>query len=142
MLEIGTFLSRLDNRGSGNCNFLRTVSIIRTDTPEVPQRVQSEKYLRSRMNSNRVSRRHFFYGSLLAGVVPAGGFGSTPSLKGLGFKTVLDKLNIAGIGVGGRGGADLVPMAVSENIVALCDVNEVYAAKTFQRYPNIRKGWS
>ena len=90
------------------------------------------------MSTNLVSRRHFFYGSLLAGAVPAGGFGSTPSLKAMGFKTVLDKLNIAGVGVGGRGGADLAPMAVSENIVALCDVNEVYAAKTFQRYPKAK----
>jgi hypothetical protein len=90
------------------------------------------------MGNHHVSRRHFFYGSLLAGAVPAGGFGSTPSLKGLGFKTVLNKLNIAGIGVGSRGGQDLVPMAVSENIVALCDVNEVYAAHTFNRYPKAK----
>ncbi len=91
------------------------------------------------MSSRGISRRYFFFGSLLAGAVPAGGFGSTPSLKGLGFKSVLDKLNIAGIGVGSRGGADLVPMAVSENIVALCDVNDEYAAKTFARYPKAKK---
>jgi len=91
------------------------------------------------MNHCGVSRRHFFYGSLLAGAVPAGGFGSTPSLKALGYKTVLDKLNIAGIGIGVRGPADLAPMAVSENIVALCDVNETYAAKTFAAYPKARK---
>jgi hypothetical protein len=76
---------------------------------------------------------------LLAGAVPAGGFGSTPSLKALGYKTVLDKLNIASVGVGGRGAADLAPMAVSENIVALCDVHDTYAAKTFEKYPKARK---
>ncbi len=91
------------------------------------------------MNNGGVSRRYFFFGSLLAGAVPAAGFGSTPSLKALGFKTVLDKLNIAGVGVGGRGAADLAPMAVSENIVALCDVHETYAAKTFDRYPKATK---
>ena len=91
------------------------------------------------MSDHRFSRRYFFYGSLLAGAVPAGGFGSTPSLKALGFKTVLDKLNIAGIGVGGRGAQDLVPMAVSENIVALCDVNDVYSAKTFATYPKAKR---
>ncbi len=91
------------------------------------------------MDNNRFSRRYFFYGSLLAGAVPAGGFGSTPSLKAMGFKSVLDKLNIAGIGVGSRGGADLVPMSVSENIVTLCDVNYTYAAKTFDRYPKATK---
>ncbi|MCX5768920.1 MAG: Gfo/Idh/MocA family oxidoreductase [Candidatus Hydrogenedentes bacterium] len=91
------------------------------------------------MNNGGVSRRYFFFGSLLAGAVPAGGFGSTPSLKALGYKTVLDKLNIAGVGVGGRGAADLAPMAVSENIVALCDVHETYAAKTFAKYPKATK---
>ena len=28
-----------------------------------------------------ISRRHFFFGTLLAGVVPRAGFGSVPSLK-------------------------------------------------------------
>jgi predicted dehydrogenase len=45
-----------------------------------------------------------------------------------------DKLNIAGIGVGGQGAADLSQME-SENIVALCDVDHEYAAHTFRRYP-------
>ena len=49
------------------------------------------------MAFDRISRRHFFYGSLLAGAVPAGGFGSTPSLKGLGYKSPNEKLNIASI---------------------------------------------
>ena len=38
------------------------------------------------MANEGVSRRHFFYGALLAGAVPAGGFGSTPSLKKLGLQ--------------------------------------------------------
>jgi hypothetical protein len=82
----------------------------------------------------RFSRRYFFYGSLLAGAIPKGGFGSTLSLKAAGFKSVLDKLNVAGIGIGGRGGQDIATVATSENIVALCDVNDEYAARTFQRY--------
>jgi hypothetical protein len=85
------------------------------------------------------SRRYFFFGTLLAGAIPAGGFGSVPSLPRLGFKSVLDKLNIAGIGVGNRGATDLAAMAASENIVALCDVNEPYAAKTFATYEKARK---
>jgi predicted dehydrogenase len=48
-----------------------------------------------------------------------------------------EKLNIAGIGVGGRGAAD-VDGAASENIVALCDVDEKHAAQTFQRYPQAK----
>jgi predicted dehydrogenase len=46
-----------------------------------------------------------------------------------------EKLNVAGIGIGGRGAAD-VNGAASENIVALCDVDERRAAATFKRYPN------
>ena len=54
------------------------------------------------MSENRFSRRHFFYGSLLAGAVPAGGFGSAPSLVKLGYKSPNEKLNLAGIGAGGQ----------------------------------------
>ncbi len=49
-----------------------------------------------------------------------------------------NKLNIAGIGVGGRGAAD-VNGAASENIVALCDVDEKQAAQTFERYPEAKR---
>ena len=49
-----------------------------------------------------------------------------------------EKLNIAGIGVGGRGAAD-VNGAASQNIVALCDVDEKRAAETFKRYPNAKQ---
>jgi hypothetical protein len=85
------------------------------------------------MSQNGVSRRHFFYGALLAGAVPAGGFGSVVSLKALGYKAYSEKLNIAGVGVGGRGADDLGGCA-SENIVALCDVDSRQAAPTFKRY--------
>lgn len=49
-----------------------------------------------------------------------------------------DKLNIAGIGVGGMGRRNLSNMA-TENIVALCDVDWRYAAKTFGDYPDARR---
>jgi predicted dehydrogenase len=45
-----------------------------------------------------------------------------------------DKLDVAGIGVGGMGGANLRALD-TENIVALCDVDPQYAAATIQRYP-------
>jgi len=48
------------------------------------------------------------------------------------------KLNIAGIGVGGRGG-DVLKGVESQNIVALCDVDWRRAAGAFKRYPNARK---
>src|SRR5690606_16860802 len=49
-----------------------------------------------------------------------------------------DKLNIAGIGVGGMGRRNLANMA-TENIVALCDVDWRYAAKTFDDYPHAHR---
>jgi predicted dehydrogenase len=85
------------------------------------------------MSNARVSRRYFFFGSLFAGAAPAAGFGSVSSLKSLGFKPYNEKLNIAAIGCGGRGAQNLRGCE-SENIVALCDVDEVRAAETFQRY--------
>ena len=90
------------------------------------------------MNETRFSRRYFFYGTLLAGAVPAGGFGQT-SLSALGYKSYNQKLNIAGIGVGTRGPAILQGAAASENIVALCDVDDVRAARGFQEYPKATK---
>lgn len=81
-----------------------------------------------------VSRRHFFFGPLLAGAVPAAGFGSVPSLKALGYKPYYDKLNVAAIGCGGQGGAIMNQAAATENIVALCDVDESRAAANLKRY--------
>ncbi|HUV64871.1 MAG TPA: Gfo/Idh/MocA family oxidoreductase, partial [Sedimentisphaerales bacterium] len=49
-----------------------------------------------------------------------------------------EKLNIAGIGVGGRGAADIDGVA-GENIVALCDVDHTHAAKTFERFPDAKR---
>ncbi len=49
-----------------------------------------------------------------------------------------EKVNIAGIGIGGQGGSDLNSLS-SQNIVALCDVDFRHASRTFKRYPNARK---
>jgi len=49
-----------------------------------------------------------------------------------------EKLNIAGIGIAGRGGDDVRGVA-SENLVALCDVDDAHAAKTFQQFPNAKR---
>jgi hypothetical protein len=86
-----------------------------------------------------LSRRHFFYGSLLAGALPAAGFGSTPSLKSAGYKSPNEKLNLAAIGSGGQGASNLSAAAPTENIVALCDVDDRRAATTFKRFENAPK---
>ena len=87
---------------------------------------------------NGVSRRHFLVGSILAGAVPAGGFGSVPSLKALGYKSPNEKLNIAAIGAGGR------PLSVTrncepENIVALADVDWERGKEGFETWPKAAK---
>ena len=97
-----------------------------------------------------VSRRHFFFGSLLAGAVPTRGFGSQTSLKALGYKSPNEKLNIASIGSGGKAASDIrgcapidqatgKPAAWAENIVALCDVNDNQAAGIFKQYEKATK---
>ena len=81
-----------------------------------------------------ITRRYFFYGSLLAGAVPAVGFGSTPSLKGAGYKSPNEKLNFASIGAGGQAASNISAAAPTENIVALCDVDDRRAANMYTRF--------
>jgi predicted dehydrogenase len=49
-----------------------------------------------------------------------------------------EKLNIAGIGVGGQGRSDLEELR-NHNIVALCDVDWRRAAGTFRRFPDAKR---
>src|SRR5947209_6020144 len=50
------------------------------------------------------------------------------------------KINVAGIGIGSRGGADIDDMAAEgHNLVALCDVDANYAAKHFAKYPKAKQ---
>ncbi len=55
-----------------------------------------------------------------------------------GAKSPNEKVNIAGIGVGGQGGGDVGQME-SENIVALCDVDKNHAGHTFRKYPQAKQ---
>jgi hypothetical protein len=91
------------------------------------------------MTDSRFSRRHFFYGSLLAGAVPRGGFGSTPSLKTLGYKSPNEKLNVASIGAGGRAASDIGGVAPTENMVAFADPDERSAANIYKKFENATK---
>src|SRR5665647_2500897 len=61
-------------------------------------------------------------------------------VSGMGYKAPSDKLNIAGIGIGGMGFANLKHLQ-SENIVGLCDVDWKYADKTFKYFPKAKKYW-
>jgi len=60
-------------------------------------------------------------------------------IAGLGHKAPSDKLNIAGIGVGGKGYSNLKFMEL-ENIVALCDVDSEYAGRNaFSRWHQAKR---
>jgi hypothetical protein len=84
---------------------------------------------------SRISRRDF-----MGGAAAVAAFTIVPRhvLGGSGNTAPSDKLNIAGIGVGGQGGGDLGNVS-SENIVALCDVDDRRAAGTFNKFPKAKK---
>jgi hypothetical protein len=92
------------------------------------------------MSRDSFSRRHFFLGSLLGGAVPAGGFGSIPALRRLGYKSPNEKLNLATIGAGGRGAVDLAAAEAGvEYVVALTDVDFERARQGFITWPNAKR---
>ena len=80
-----------------------------------------------------ISRRKF----LQTGAKAAIGLTIIPSTvlgKNFGHVAPSDKLNILGVGVGGRGAGVLKGMA-SQNIIGLCDVDWKYSAHVFKDYP-------
>ncbi|UCD30484.1 MAG: Gfo/Idh/MocA family oxidoreductase [Planctomycetota bacterium] len=85
--------------------------------------------------NKRISRRDFMGA---AAAVTAFTIIPRSVLGGRGNVAPSEKLNIAGIGVGGRGGGDISAVS-SENIVALCDVDWRTANRTFKRYPDAKK---
>jgi hypothetical protein len=87
---------------------------------------------------NKSSRRAFIATSATA----AAAITILPSnvVSGMGHKAPSDKLNIAGIGIGGMGAANLKNLK-SENIVALCDVDWKYADPTFKLFPGAKQYW-
>jgi predicted dehydrogenase len=84
--------------------------------------------------SKRLNRREFLHKA--AGSVAA--FTIVPRhVLGAGKTAPSDKLNIACIGVGGRGGAS-VGACSGENIVALCDVDMRRASGQFKKFPRAK----
>ena len=86
---------------------------------------------------NQFTRRYFFFGGLAA-LSAAELAAKSASLKRAGYKSPNEKLNIAGIGAGGKGASDTAACA-GENIVAFADPDWVRAAKTFEKYPNAKR---
>ncbi|KAA3658381.1 MAG: gfo/Idh/MocA family oxidoreductase [Calditrichaeota bacterium] len=77
-----------------------------------------------------VSRREFLQTS--AGAAAAFTISPRHARGGPGFVAPSDKLNIAAIGAGGKGRSDIAAVS-TENIVALCDVDDVKMADTLKR---------
>src|SRR5437879_4171117 len=89
----------------------------------------------SKPTQTRISRRKFMFGTAagcaMFQIVP----GHVLGLNGA--TSPNEKLNIAGVGIGGQGGHDINQMK-SENIVALCDVDSAHAAGLFKQFPNAK----
>lgn len=92
------------------------------------------------MGKNKFSRRSFLAGSG-ASLVTAGCATTkirSTTLAKSNYKSPNEKLNIASIGVGGKGRSD-VRTCNSENIVALCDVDMRQVAGASKTYPNAKQ---
>ena len=82
---------------------------------------------------SNVSRRKFLQTTAAAAASAA--FAAPAVLRA---RNLNERLNIAIIGAGGRGGANMRSVE-SENIVALCDVNEHNLSFAAERHPNAKK---
>jgi predicted dehydrogenase len=60
-------------------------------------------------------------------------------IAGSGQTAPSDKVNVAGIGVGGQGESDINEISKESNIVALCDVDSRRAANTFKKFPDTKQ---
>lgn len=90
---------------------------------------------KTKQQETKISRRGF-----MNRAVTAAAFTIVPRhvLGGKAFAAPSDKLNIACIGIGGRGGANLKGVG-EENVVALCDVDMRRAGEAFEDYPNAKR---
>jgi predicted dehydrogenase len=90
-------------------------------------RMSTKSYLKSGF-----TRREFLKTTALA--AGAATFGMPAFVRG---QNLNSKLNIAAVGIGGKGSSD-VDCCASENIVALCDVDTDYSAKVVHKYPQAK----
>ena len=92
----------------------------------------------SNKKSSGIDRREFLYAAgAAAALLQAETAGA---LTGGQPPASIDKIRVAGIGIGSQGGSDVDAVAAEgANIVALCDVDSKYAAKKFEQYPNAKR---
>src|SRR5689334_8565263 len=84
-----------------------------------------------------MKRRQFLKSTAASAAATAAGVLLLPSGARAGKNAPGNKLNIALIGVGGRGLAHYDSLA-SENVVALCDINEKRFAHGLERFPGAK----
>jgi predicted dehydrogenase len=87
--------------------------------------------------SRKTTRRDFLKATAAGGVgfwIAGQASGNPPRRPGAN-----ERLNIAVIGVGGRGGDNLSAVARTENIVALCDVDDRQNGQAYTRFPQARR---
>lgn len=96
------------------------------------------------MTTSKLSRRHFLFASS-ALALSTGCMSNQKNysvrkttLAKSGFQSPNEKLNIAGIGAGGKGNSDIMQCS-HENIVAICDVDSNNAKNIFNRFPTVPK---
>ncbi len=93
-------------------------------------KVQSKDYGKGASRETKAMTRRKFLSDVAAG---SAAVAMVPRrVLGRGFTPPSDLLNIAAVGVGGMGRANLINLA-SQNIVALCDVDWGYTEKSFER---------
>ncbi|HLP72494.1 MAG TPA: Gfo/Idh/MocA family oxidoreductase [Bacteroidales bacterium] len=91
------------------------------------------------MNKSKFLSRRRFIGTSAAAIA---GFTIVPNhvVSGLGHRAPSDKLNVAGVGIGGRGAGVISVVSKTENIVSLCDVDwSPRVEKIFSAYPKARR---
>src|SRR5437899_7141850 len=83
-----------------------------------------------------LTRRDFIkHSAIAAGAAMLPGYATAAKVR---FKSPSEKLNIAVIGADGKGASDTDACA-SENIVALCDVDDTRLRKRGEKYPGARR---
>ena len=87
---------------------------------------------KSKQHSLKLNRRTFLQTTALAAGAVA--FGVPTLVRG---QNLNSKLNIAAVGIGGKGSSD-IDCSATENIVALCDVDTHYSAGVVARYPQAK----
>ncbi|MFQ5809606.1 MAG: Gfo/Idh/MocA family protein [Armatimonadota bacterium] len=85
--------------------------------------------------SSRVDRRTFLRNAARGGA----GLVILSNSRSVSSAQANEKLNVALVGVGGRGGWFAKTMPKLSNVVALCDVNEQRAAEAFKAFPDLPK---